>query len=176
LERLFYLKERVTYWIKEWFIVSVVACLATAPWWPSTSRWSPSWASWSTWWLFHWSGPGPALGGGRGVCPGIFIAFSSPSAALYRKFPLWLGYQAVQWGARVPGSAIITPTPTWLEIAAYYAVLILVFYPRGTFLTRAGAVLAGLVLLTAAALPLATAPRALEVTAWTPTGGSKGWW
>ncbi len=62
------------------------------------------------------------------------------------KFPLWLGYQAVQWGARVPGSAITVPTPTWLMIGAYYAVLILVFYPRRTFLTWAGAILSGLVL------------------------------
>ena len=65
------------------------------------------------------------------------------------KFPLWLGYQAIHWGAQVPGSAIIVPTPTWLMIAAYYAILILVFYPRRTFLTWAGAGLAGVVLVTA---------------------------
>ena len=75
------------------------------------------------------------------------------------KLPLWLGYQVIQWGARVPGSAIIMPTPTWLKIAAYYAILILVFYPRRTYLTWTGAALAGVVLVTAAALPLATVPR-----------------
>ena len=59
-------------------------------------------------------------------------------------------------------------------IAAYYAVLILVFYPRRTYLTWAGAGLAGLVLLTAAALPLATAPKALEVTCLDAYGGLEG--
>ena len=90
------------------------------------------------------------------------------------KLPLWLGYQVIQWAAGVPGAAITTPTPTWLMIAAYYAVLILVFYPRRTFLTWAGAGLAGLVLMTAAALPLATAPKALEVTCLDTYGGLEG--
>ena len=90
------------------------------------------------------------------------------------KLPLWLGYQAVEWGAKVPGSAIITPTPTWLMIAAYYAVLILVFYPRRTHLTWAGAGLAGVVLVAAVALPLATAPQALEVTCLDAYGGLEG--
>jgi competence protein ComEC len=90
------------------------------------------------------------------------------------KIPLWLGYQVIQWGARVPGSAIIMPTPTWLEICAYYLILILVFAPRRSYLTWSGAGLAGMVLVTAAALPLATAPRALEVTCLDAFGGLKG--
>jgi hypothetical protein len=59
-------------------------------------------------------------------------------------------------------------------IAAYYAVLILVFYPRRTYLTWAGAGLAGLVLMTAAALPLVAAPKALEVTCLDAYGGLEG--
>jgi ComEC/Rec2-related protein len=80
------------------------------------------------------------------------------------KLPLWLGYQVIYWGARVPGSAIVMPTPTWVEIVAYYLILLLAFAPRRTYLTWAGAGLAGIVLLTAAALPLASAPQVLEVT------------
>ncbi len=53
-------------------------------------------------------------------------------------------------------------------------VLILVFYPRRSYLTWAGAGLAGLVLVTAAALPLATAPKALEVTCLDAYGGLEG--
>ncbi len=68
------------------------------------------------------------------------------------KLPLWLGYQVIQWGAKVPGSAIITPTPTWLMIGAYYVILVLVFAPRRTYLTWAGAGLAGLVLVGAITL------------------------
>jgi competence protein ComEC len=105
-------------------------------------------------------------------------AFSLPSVAqvllFLGKFPLWLGYQVIQWGARVPGSAIIMPTPTWLMIAAYYAILILVLAPRRTYLTWSGAALAGVVLVAATALPLATAPKALEVTCLDAYGGLEG--
>jgi ComEC/Rec2-related protein len=90
------------------------------------------------------------------------------------KLPLWLGYQTIHWAARVPGSAIVMPTPTWLEIAAYYLVLILVFFPRRTYLTWAGAGLAALVMVTAAALPLTTVPPALEVTCLDAYGGLRG--
>jgi competence protein ComEC len=161
--------------IKEWFIVSVVACLATAP-------------------LAAFYFQVVSLLGilvnvvaiplvlllalPLGEAAVISQAFSLTPVAqvllFVGKLPLWLGYQAVQWGAGVPGAAITTPTPTWLMIAAYYAVLILVFYPRRSYLTWAGAGLAGLVLLTAAALPLATAPRALEVTCLDAYGGLEG--
>ena len=46
--------------------------------------------------------------------------------------------------------------------------------PRRTYLTWAGAALAGVVLVTAAALPLATAPQALEVTCLDAYGGLEG--
>ena len=46
---------------------------------------------------------------------------------LVGKIPLWLGYQVIDWAAGVPGAAFSTFTPTWPMIAAYYAVLILVF-------------------------------------------------
>jgi competence protein ComEC len=90
------------------------------------------------------------------------------------KLPLWLGYQVIQWGAQVPGAAVVMPTPTWLEIGLCYVILILVFYPRRTYLTWTGAGLAGVVLLTAAALPLATVPQALEVTCLDAFGGLQG--
>jgi len=89
------------------------------------------------------------------------------------KIPLWLGYQIIKRGAQVPGSAIIMPAPAWLEICAYYVMLILVFWPRRTYLTWAGAGLAAMVLAAAAALPLVTAPRTLEVTCLDSYGGLK---
>jgi ComEC/Rec2-related protein len=90
------------------------------------------------------------------------------------KFPLWLGYQTIYWAAQVPGSAIVMPTPTWLEIAAYYVILILIFVPRRTPLTWATAGMAALVMVTAASLPLATLPQALEVTCLDAYGGLRG--
>jgi len=166
---------RFLFRIKEWFIVSVVATLASAP-------------------LVAFYFQVVSLLGilvnlvaiplvlllalPLGEAAVISQAFSLTPVAQFLLFlgnlPLWLGYQVIEWGARVPGAAIITPTPTWLMIAAYYAVLILVFYPRRSYLTWAGAGLAGVVLLTAAALPLATSPRALEVTCLDAYGGLEG--
>jgi competence protein ComEC len=102
-------------------------------------------------------------------------AFAWPALAdgllLLGKIPLWLGYQVIEWGAKVPGSAIITPIPTWLMITAYYAILVLVFYPRRSYLTWTGAALAGVVLVTAAVLPPGMAPKSLEVTCLDTYGG-----
>ena len=161
--------------IKEWFIVSVVATLATAPlvalYFQVVSLLGILVNLVAIPLVLVLALP-------LGEAAVIAQAFSLPPVAKGLLFignlPLWLGYQVIQWGAKIPGSAIITPTPTWLMIAAYYAVLILVFYPRRTFLTWAGAGLAGLVLLTAVALPLATAPRALEVTCLDAYGGLEG--
>jgi len=90
------------------------------------------------------------------------------------KLPLWLGYQTIQWGAMVPGSAIVVPTPTWLEISAYYVILILIGVPRRTYLTWVGAGLAAVVMVIAAAWPLAAVPQALEVTCLDAYGGLRG--
>ena len=90
------------------------------------------------------------------------------------KLPLWLGYHLIAWGAQVPGSAIIIPTPTWLEIGLYYLMFILLFAPRRTYLTWAGAGLAGMVLAAAVALPLVTVPRTLEVTCLDAFNGLRG--
>ena len=80
------------------------------------------------------------------------------------QFPLWLGWQAISLGAALPGSAIIVPIPTWLQIALYYLVLILVFAPRRSFWTWGGAGLAGVALLLSLAWPFMGARGSLEVT------------
>jgi competence protein ComEC len=90
------------------------------------------------------------------------------------KLPLWLGYHLIAWGAQVPGSAMVMPTPTWLEIGLYYLMFILLFAPRRTSLTWAGAGLAGMALATAVAWPLVTVPRTLEVTCLDAFNGLRG--
>jgi ComEC/Rec2-related protein len=114
------------------------------------------------------------------------------------EFPLWLGYQTIHWAARVPGSAIVMPTPTWLEISAYYLILILIFWPLGTYsngqkrgegqteggerknfwqrvyLPWIGASVVALILVTAAAWPLVTVPQTLEITCLDAYGGFRG--
>ena len=88
--------------------------------------------------------------------------------------PLWLGYQVIQWGRGSRGAAIITPTPTWLMIAAYYVILILLFYPRRSSRPGPGRGWRGWLLMTAVALPLATGPQAMEVTCLDAYGGVEG--
>lgn len=90
------------------------------------------------------------------------------------RLPLWLGYQAVALGARVPGSAIIVPTPTWLQVAAYYLLVVLMFFPRRNYLTWSGAGLAALVLLGSVAVPAWQPVTALEVTCLDSYGGLHG--
>ncbi len=160
---------------KEWLVVSVVASLATAPLVAA---------------YFQVVSLLGILVNLVAIALGLLLALPLGEAAVFAqaasltpvaqgllfvgKLPLWLGYQVVQWGAGVPGSAIIMPTPTWLMIAAYYVILILVLAPRRTYLTWAGAALAGLVFVTGAALPLATVPQALEVTCLDAYGGLEG--
>jgi competence protein ComEC len=161
--------------IKEWGIVSVVACLATAPlaaaYFQVVSLLGILVNLVAIPLVLLLALP---LGEAAVISQALSLTPVAQALLLVGKFPLWLGYQAVQWGAQVPGAAITTPTPTWLMIIAYYAVLTLVFYPRRTIMTWAGAGLAGLVLLTAAALPLATTPKALEVTCLDAYGGLEG--
>ena len=168
-------RSRILFRIKEWFIVSVVATLATAPlvalYFQVVSLLGILVNLVAIPLVLLLALP---LGEAAVISQALSLTPAAQALLLVGNLPLWLGYQVIQWAAGVPGAAITTPTPTWLMIAAYYAVLILIFYPRRTFLTWAGAGLAGLVLLTAAALPLATAPRVLEVTCLDTYGGLEG--
>ncbi len=87
------------------------------------------------------------------------------------QFPLWLGWQAITLGALLPGSALIAPIPTWLQIALYYLALILVFAPRRSFWTWGGAGLAAAALLLSAAWPFMGPGSGLEVTCLDTYGG-----
>ena len=80
------------------------------------------------------------------------------------QWPLWLGWQAICLGASLPGSAIIVSIPTWLQIALYFLVLILIFAPRRHIWTWGGAGLAGAALMVSVAAPMIAAPRTLEIT------------
>ena len=142
--------------ITEWFMVSVVATLATAPlvafYFQVVSLLGILVNLVAIPLVLILALP---LGEAAVIAQTLSLTLVAQVLLFVGNIPLWLGYQAVQWGAEIPGSAITTPTPTWLMIAAYYAVLILVFYPRRTFLTWAGAGLAGLVLVVAIAVALA---------------------
>ena len=166
---------RLLFRIKEWFVVSVVACLATAPlaalYFQVVSLLGILVNLVAIPLVLLLALP---LGEAAVISQALSLTPVAQALLFVGQLPLWLGYQAVQWGAGVPGAAIITPTPTWLMIAAYYAILVLVFYPRRSYLTWAGAGLAGLILMTAAALPLVAAPRVLEVTCLDAYGGLEG--
>jgi len=90
------------------------------------------------------------------------------------QFPLSLGYAAIAGVAQLPVSAVTVSTPTGLQIAAYFLLLIFLFPPRRQWWTWAVAGLAGLVLAGTVALPLARAPGYLEVTCLDTNGGLAG--
>jgi competence protein ComEC len=167
--------SRILFRIKEWFIVSVVATLATAPlvalYFQVVSLLGILVNLVAIPLVLLLALP---LGEAAVIFQALSLTPAAQALLLVGKLPLWLGYQVIQWAAAVPGSAIITPTPTWVMIASYYAFLVLIFYPRRTYLTRAGAGLAGVVLLTAAAMPLMTTPRVTEVICLDTYGGLEG--
>ena len=125
---------RLLFRIKEWFIVSVVACLATAPlaalYFQVVSLLGILVNLVAIPLVLLLALP---LGEAAVISQALSLTPVAQALLFVGKLPLWLGYQVVQWGAGVPGAAITTPTPTWLMIAAYYAVLILVFYPRRSY-------------------------------------------
>jgi ComEC/Rec2-related protein len=167
--------SRVLFRTKEWLTVSVVASLATAPlvaaYFQVVSLLGTLVNLVAIPLVLLLALP---LGEAAVFAQACSLAPVAQGLLFVGKLPLWLGYQTIQWGARVPGSAIVMPTPTWVEIAAYYLILILVFVPRRTYLTWAGAGLAALIMVTAASLPLATVPQALEVTCLDAYGGFRG--
>ncbi|MGA9755720.1 MAG: ComEC/Rec2 family competence protein, partial [Desulfobaccales bacterium] len=170
-----YLSTRLRLWALEWLLVSIVATLAT---WPLVAAYFQV-TSLYGFMVNYVVIPlvlllALPLGEAAVFAQAVSLTPVADVLLWVGKLPLWLGYQVIQWGAKVPGSAIIMPTPTWLMIAAYYVILILVLAPRRTYLTWTGAALAGLVLVTGAALPLATVPQALEVTCLDTFGGLQG--
>ena len=166
---------RLLFRIKEWFMVSVVATLATAPlaafYFQVVSLLGILVNLVAIPLVLLLALP---LGEAAVISQAFSLTPVAQALLFVGKLPLWLGYQVIQWGAKIPGSAIITPTPTWLMIAAYYVILALVLAPRRSYLTWTGAGLAGLVLVTAIALPLATVPKAMEVTCLDAYGGLEG--
>ncbi len=145
---------RLLFRVKEWLMVSVVATLATAPlvafYFQVVSLLGILVNLVAIPLVLLLALP---LGEAAVISQAFSLTPVAQALLFLGKLPLWLGYQVIEWGAKVPGSAITMPTPTLLMIAAYYAILILVFYPRRTSLTWAGAGLAGLVLVAAIALP-----------------------
>jgi competence protein ComEC len=86
------------------------------------------------------------------------------------QWPLWLGWQIIAGLARMPGAAVICPTPTPLQVAlAYLAVALLALPPRGR-LAWGGAALTALALLLTVVLPR-TAPEGVEITVLDRPGG-----
>lgn len=79
------------------------------------------------------------------------------------QWPLWLGWQAISLGASLPGSAIIVPIPTWLQIGLYFQMLLLAFAPRRSFWTWAAAGLAGAALFFSVVWTMVNSPQLLEV-------------
>ena len=77
---------------------------------------------------------------------------------------LVLGYEITAWAARLPGSAVILPTPSWLQIILYFLILIFLFPPRRRAWTWVGAALAAGALALSVAVPRVLHPKVCEIT------------
>ncbi len=125
--------SRLLFRAKEWLVVSVVAGLATAPlvaaYFQVVSLLGILVNLVAIPLVLVFALP---LGEAAVFAQGCSLTPLAQGLLYIGKFPLWLGYQTIHWAAQVPGSALVVPTPTWLEIAAYYLILILFFWPLGT--------------------------------------------
>jgi len=161
--------------VKEWVLVSVVATLATAPL------------------VAHYFQVvsilgvlvnavaiplvlGVALPLGEAAVLAQSLSLTSVAEILLHlgRWPLWLGYEIIEQASRLPGAAVVIPTPTWLQIFAYYGIMAGIFASRRTLLTWAGASLAGLAMAASVALPLLYHPREAEITVLDTHGGLAG--
>jgi len=79
------------------------------------------------------------------------------------EIPLHWGYAVIGWVARLPGSGVAVPTPTWLEVGLIYAAIFFIFPRRRSLLTWAGLAFCSAVLAATLAWPLMT-PRTGEIT------------
>jgi len=90
------------------------------------------------------------------------------------QIPLNLGYTIIAWVAGLPASGLTAPSPSWLQVALLYALIFLVLPRRRSAWTWAGAGLAGVALVTSAALtPLGSSPAG-EITILDSYGGLDG--
>lgn len=90
------------------------------------------------------------------------------------EIPLKLGYGIIVWVARLPGSGLTVPTPTWVQVALWYAVIFLLFPRRRSVWTWAGAGLGTAALAVTLILPLMRSPQACEVTILDSNAGLEG--
>jgi competence protein ComEC len=90
------------------------------------------------------------------------------------RIPLELGYGVITWAAGLPGSALTVSIPTWLQIAAYFLLLFLLFARRRDWRTWAGAGAAALILAGTVALPPVLAHHDLEITCLDTNGSLAG--
>ncbi len=102
--------------------------------------------------------------GGLAVLAEVFSLTSLAQVLLVAgSLPLKLGYLIIGWTARLPGSGITVPPPTWLQVALIYAVIFLVFPLRRSTWTWAGAALGTAILATTIALPLLWTHQSCEI-------------
>ena len=169
------LGARLYTWVKEWGAASAVATLATAPlvaaYFQVVSLLGVIVNLLAIPLFLLLALP---LGEAAVFAQAIHLTSLARALLFLGQFPLWLGWQAITLSAALPGSAIIVPIPTWLQIALYYLVLILVFAPRRSFWTWGGAGLAGLALLLSLAWPFMGPRGSLEVTCLDTYGGLSG--
>ncbi len=90
------------------------------------------------------------------------------------QFPLNAAYAAISWAAALPGSSVVLPTPSWLQIGLFYALALLLFLFRRNAATWGGAVAASALLVITVAAPLQRTSQVCELTVLDSFSGLSG--
>ena len=167
--------RRGTFWVKGALLTSLVATLATAP------LVAASFHSVSFLGVLVNLAAIPlvnAVAVPLGLLAFMFEALHLTPLALILlragEIPLKLAYTAISGAAALPGSALIMPTPTWLQIGFFYVFMLLVFPPKRSLATWGGAVLAAFILAGSLTGPLYGGSQACELTVLDSSTGLAG--
>lgn len=162
---------RLKRWLPEAFLASLAASLATAPLVAWFFNVLPVWG-------FVVNLVAIPLVLGLGLPLGELAALArmlglTQAARVFLdlgQWPLWLGWQIIEQSSRVPGAAVICPTPTLFQLIVAYVGIACLALPKGGRLAYGGAVLAGLVLFLTVAVPR-TPPEGVALTVLDHPGG-----
>ncbi|MEJ5329576.1 MAG: ComEC/Rec2 family competence protein [Desulfobaccales bacterium] len=147
---------RLKRWLPEAFLASLAASLATAP---------------LVAWFFNILpllgflvnlaaiplvlGVGLPLGELAALSQMLGLTFAARVLLDLGQWPLWLGWQIIDSASRIPGAAVLCPTPTFFQLAVAYGGIACLALPGGGRLAYGGAALAALVLFLTVAVPRA---------------------
>jgi len=90
------------------------------------------------------------------------------------EIPVTLGYTLISWVARLPGSGLAVPTPSWTQIILLYSLVLFLFPRHRRWWTWVGTALTVSALIVSISLPLRQPAKACEITVLDSNSGLAG--